>query len=155
MLTLNGNHNSVFFRSGSKAVFGRMCQVKQINVFKIITSLNVIQFAELNYVCNQRQQTGGFRMNTPRKVLNILFLCNAGGNHFGIAGNARERGFQLVRNICREFLPHLFHIVFCCLTLLQGFNKGLQLVKRNRKLAAVRMFRNALKRSDKRFCNAF
>ena len=50
-------------------------------------------------------------MDLPAKLRHIGGLRDAGLDQFCVAGNARQRRFQLVADIGREILPH-FLVVF-------------------------------------------
>ena len=70
-----------------------------------------IQLRKLQNIVDQLDHAGSLAVDLAAEIRHILRLCNAGLNQLCIAGNAGQRGLELMADIGSKLLPH-FLVVF-------------------------------------------
>ena len=71
-----------------------------------VAGLGAVQLTQLQNVADQRDHPLCLLVDARGEGRHVGGLCHAGLDQLGIAGNARQRGFQLVADVGRELAAH-------------------------------------------------
>ena len=86
-----------------------------------------IQLGKLQNIVDQLDHAGGLAVDLTAEIRHILRLCNAGLDQLCVAGNAGQRGLELVADIGGKLLPHLLVVLPQNAVRMDAFRKGNQL----------------------------
>ena len=92
-----------------RGLFDQRSQVDRRHLdrlFAALAGLGAVQLAQLQDIADQRDHALRFLMDARRKGGHVSRLCHAGLDQLGIAGDARQRGFQFVADIGSKLAAH-------------------------------------------------